>query len=62
MIVRKVIEIQAQSYLEEQFLLNRFPDAAWTTGVRGDFGTFYLSENKEKLVEKCILEFKEKNK
>lgn len=62
MIVKKVIEIQAQSYVEEQFLLSRFPDAIWSTGIKGDFGIFYLPENKENMVKKCILEFKEKVK
>lgn len=62
MIVRKAIEIQAQTYLEEQYLLSRFPEAIWLTGVRSDFGTFFLPENKENLVKKCVLEFNEKNK
>ena len=61
MIKRKVIELQAQSYIEEQFIMSKFPDAVWTSGVRGQFATFYIPESKEKLVEKCIIDFREKN-
>ena len=62
MLKRKVIEIQAQTYMEEQFLLSRFPDAVWMTGVKSDFGTFYVPESKEKVVEKALLEWSEKTK
>lgn len=61
MIVRNVIEIQAQTYVEEQFLLHRFPGVVWVSGVRGEFATFYVPESKKTLVEKYLNEWKTQN-
>ena len=30
---KKVIEIQAENYIEEQLLMEAFPEAIWFTGV-----------------------------
>jgi hypothetical protein len=60
MLSRKVFEIQAETYLEEQYLLTRFPESVWIPGVRGAFATFYIPESKTKLVENAINEWRVK--
>ena len=57
MLSRKVFEIQAETYLEEQHLLTKFPESVWIPGVRGAFATFYIPESKTKLVEHVLKEW-----
>jgi hypothetical protein len=58
--VRKVIEIQAETYFEEQSILNKFPDSVWIPSVRGLFATFYIPETKAKIIDKFLEEQKKK--
>ncbi len=51
---RKVIEVQAENYIEEQLFMEAFPEAIWFTGVGNT--RFYLpyymkDEVKEKMRE-----------
>jgi hypothetical protein len=51
---KKVIEIQAESYIEEQLLLESFPEAVWFTGVGNTrfYLPYYMKEDvKEKIRE-----------
>ena len=53
---KKVIEIQAENYIEEQILLETYPEAIWFTG---DGNTrFYLPEYMEEEVNEKIEEMK----
>jgi hypothetical protein len=49
--VKKVFEIQAETYAEEQNILNKIPDAIWIPSVKGLYATFYVSETKHKIIE-----------
>jgi len=60
MITRKVVEIQAETYMEEQFILSRFPDSVWIPGVRGIYATFYIPETKAKVIDHALNEWKVK--
>ena len=41
---KKMIALQSESYEEEQFILNKFPDSVW---INLDGGTtFYVPESK----------------
>ena len=53
---KKVIEIQAETYIEEQLLIEEFPEAIWFTGVGNT--RFYLPEYMEEEVEEKIQELK----
>jgi hypothetical protein len=53
---KKVIEIQAENYIEEQLLLEEYPEAVWFTGVGNT--RFYLPEYMEEEVEAKIREMK----
>ena len=53
---RKVIEVQAENYIEEQILLEAFPEAIWFTGVGNT--RFYLDEYMEEEVNEKIREIK----
>jgi hypothetical protein len=53
---RKVIEVQAENYIEEQILLEAFPEAVWFTGVGNT--RFYLDEYMEEEVNEKIREMK----
>lgn len=57
---KRVIEVTAESYDEEQFLLNRFPEAWWDD--RSGIIVFYISEKKFNIVKEVINEYKEQNK
>jgi len=48
----KVIEIQAETYIEEQLLLEEYPEAVWFTGVGNT--RFYLPEFMEEEVNDKI--------
>lgn len=61
MLSRKMFEIQAETYLEEQYLLTKFPESIWIPGVRGAFATFYIPETKAKVVEHALNEWKVKS-
>jgi hypothetical protein len=60
MLSRKVFEIQAETYLEEQYIMSKLPEAVWIPSVRGAFATFYVPESKAKIVEKVLNEWKVK--
>jgi hypothetical protein len=57
MMTRKMVEIQAETYLEEQYILSRFPDSVWVPGVRGAFATFYIPETKAKIIDNALKEW-----
>lgn len=52
-----VIEVEAESYMEEQFLLDKFPDAKWLN--LGGTTMFYISIEEKEEVLKAITEWKE---
>jgi len=55
---RVVIELESESYIEEQFLLDRLPDAVWLN--MGGSTKFYLPiEEKERVLE-AITDWKER--
>ena len=49
---KKVIEIQTDSYIEEQLMVEAFPEAVWFTGVGNT--RFYLPEYMEEEVNDKI--------
>lgn len=49
---REVIEIQAENYIEEQLLLEEYPEAVWFTGVGNT--RFYLPYFMKDEIEKKI--------
>ena len=53
---KKVIEVQTHNYIEEQLMLEAFPEAVWFTGVGNT--RFYLPEYMEEEVEQKIEELK----
>ena len=47
---RVVIEVEAESYLEEQYLLDQFPDAVWLN--MGGQTRFYMDiDDKDRVLE-----------
>lgn len=60
MIYNKVIKIQAENYLEEQFLLQKFPGVIWHPPVTGEgFASFYLPVTEETNAKEALNEYKE---
>lgn len=63
--MRKVIEIEVDSYNEEQYILEKFPEAVWISpaGVSGGGTRFFLPESEEYgiEVEEAITEWEERN-
>ena len=57
---KKMVEIIAESYEEEQFLLTRFPDAWW--GHRDNLTSFYVPESRLVDVKNIVNEYKEMKK
>lgn len=55
-----VIEIIAETYEEEQFLLNKFPSVWWDD--RSGFTSFYVPESQKSEVVNVINEWKEMKK
>ncbi|MHA1816971.1 MAG: hypothetical protein ACTSX1_13265 [Candidatus Heimdallarchaeaceae archaeon] len=57
---KRIIEIVAESQLEEQFLLDKFPGAWWNrpAGINAKT-TFHLPISEEANVQKAYDEFKE---
>ena len=55
--VKKLISIKAESFIEEQFLMEKFPTAVWHPNINGQFHTFYLPEIKEELVLESVAEW-----
>jgi hypothetical protein len=55
---RTVVEITAENYIEEQLLLEKFPEAVWInlTGRT----KFYLNENTKEDVVDFIQEYEER--
>ena len=57
---KKVIQVIAENYDEEQFLLNKFPEAWWDD--RSGRMVFSISEHQENEVKEAINEYKERKK
>ena len=57
----KIIKFTTESYEEEQFLLNRFPDAWWEQDSSGNV-VFYIPESEEKLAKEVLNEYEERKK
>jgi len=54
--IKKMIAIRAESSMEEQFLLSKFPDAVW---IALDGGiNFYVSETRTNEVLEVVREWK----
>jgi len=53
---KEMIEIQAEDYIEEQLLLEEFPEAIWFTGVGN--ARFYLPYYMKEEIEEKIEKFK----
>ena len=58
--VKKVIEITAESYIEEQDVLGRFPDAIWIK-LDENRTKFYIQIDRERDVKQFLIEVKLKN-
>lgn len=54
---RVVIELESESYMEEQFLLDRFPDAVWLN--MGGQTKFYMDIDDKERVLGAMTEWKE---
>ena len=54
---RVVIEVESESYLEEQFLLDRFPNAVWLN--MGGQTRFYMDIDEKEQVLEALTEWKE---
>lgn len=57
---KEVIELRAESYMEEQFLLDKFPGITWINS--GSSTTFYLPIDEKDSVLTAIKEWKEYEK
>lgn len=55
--VKQVIEITAESYIEEQNIMGRFPDSIWIK-LDENRTKFYINKNKEKDVEMFLHEMR----
>jgi hypothetical protein len=55
---RTVVEVAAESYIEEQLLLEKFPEAVWIN--LGGSTIFYLDENSKQDVIDFIQECEER--
>ena len=53
-----VIEVTAETYEEEQILMNKFPEAWWDD--RSGLIVFYIPEEKADVVKEVINEYKER--
>ncbi len=54
---KTVIELEAESYLEEQFLLDQFPAARWLN--LGGTTRFYLDVDENERVLEALTKWKE---
>jgi len=57
---KEVIELRSESYMEEQFLLDKFPGAVWLN--LGGSTTFYLSIDEKDSVLKAMKEWEDYEK
>lgn len=57
---KTVIQITAESYEEEQYLLNKFPEAWWDD--RQGLTVFYIPTTKMDQVTEVVNEYKERKK
>jgi hypothetical protein len=57
--MRSVIEIQAESYAEQQYIMTHLPEAVWI--VLGEKTTFYMPYPQYEKVEGVIREWEKKN-
>ena len=58
---QRKIEIVTESYDEEQFILNKFPEAWWQV-IDSDKTRFLVPVSKEHLVQEAYDEYKERKK
>lgn len=60
----KIIALTAESYAEEQYLLNKFPISYWRPGdgIQRKYATFYINEIEEKRVDTVMTEWTEVRK
>ena len=56
---QRMVEIVTVTYEEQQFILNRFPDAWWYV-VDVNTTKFYVPVSKEHLVQEAYNDFREK--
>jgi hypothetical protein len=54
---RLVIEVESESYLEEQFLLDQFPNAVWLN--MGGQTRFYMDIDEKESVLEALTKWKE---
>ena len=52
-----VIQLESESYMEEQFLLDKFPDAVWLN-ISGST-KFYIDIDEKERVLKAMTDWKE---
>lgn len=58
--INRIVQISTDTVEEEQFILNKFPEAWWVpTNVRG-VTTFNLPIQKEVLVREALNEYEER--
>lgn len=57
--MRSVIEIQTESYAEQQYIMTHLPEAVWI--VLGEKTTFYMPYPQYEKVKKVIHEWEKKN-
>ncbi len=55
---QRVVEIVTESYEEEQFILNKFPEACWYASGPKTNTVFYLPVSKEHAVQEAYNEYK----
>lgn len=55
-----VIQLVSESYIEEHFILDEFPDATWTTNPGGN-AIFYLPASEEERVSEALKKWERLN-
>jgi len=52
--IKKTLAIKAESFVEEQYLVENLPGAVWYRNLSGEFHTFYISEDEEPRLKKVL--------
>jgi hypothetical protein len=60
--VKKTFAIKAESFVEEQYLIENLPGAIWHQNLSGEFHTFYINENEEPRLKKALKKWDDLNK
>jgi hypothetical protein len=55
--IKKVISIQAESFVEEQYLADNLSGAVWHPSMDNNFHTFYIPEEKKGHVQEVLQEW-----